>query len=415
MVPSSKGLTVTRTSTCLCAAWARQILAVLYERRHATRKEIAKQTRLNPASVSQTIRKLMEMGIIQFNRRLASSGGRKPEQLKLNPDAGYFLALDLEGSRLRFGLTNLVGDVRHRWEHPVIWGRRVDGSVLRKGLLNLLANLDAAERNRVLALGVSYTGIMDGEGKVLAVNLGWEDFPLREKIREAVDLPAFFCSESLAKLMAERWLGAAKGRQNCIFVTVANGVGCASMVGGHPVMGCDGAAGELGHVIIDPCATDRCNCGRQGCLEAIVSSPNLVRQYLEKTGKRRSRVVAERVIEVFERAREGEPAAVEVIERAARFLGLGLANLVNVLNPELIVLGGDLIHAEDLFLPRLVRELSKNVHPLLMKSLEIKSSTLGADIGLLGAASVAFHGVLRERELLEKLCSALSVEKIPAV
>ncbi|MCS7261479.1 MAG: hypothetical protein NZ765_12020, partial [Anaerolineae bacterium] len=104
---------------------------------------------------------------------------------------------------MRFGLTNLIGEVRHRWETPVVWGRKLDAEVLRKGVQSLLANLDTAERSRVLALGVSYTGIMDAEGRVSAVNLGWKDFPLQEKLRSIVGLPAFFCSESLAKLMAE--------------------------------------------------------------------------------------------------------------------------------------------------------------------------------------------------------------------
>lgn len=171
-------------------------------------------------------------------------------------------------------------------------------------------------------------------------------------------------------------------------------------------MGRDGAAGELGHIIIDPDAPDRCNCGRTGCLEAIASSPNIVRQYLEKTGRRPGRLFGEQVIEVFERARQEEAAAVAVVDRAARYLGLGLANLANLLNPELIVLGGDVIHAEVLFLPRIRKELARNVLPLIQRSLEVKMSSLGMDIGLVGAASLAFHHALRDSALLKKICSA---------
>jgi len=387
-------------------AWLRRILAVLYERRHTTRAEIVRATRLNVASVSQAIRHLLHHGVVQRSGQLRSAVGRKRDELKLNSEAGYFVAVDLEGTRVRFGLTNFLGDVRYRWEVPVAFGRRFDIRIFAKGIEATLANLGARERCRVLAMGVSYSGIMDREGRVTAVNLGWADFPLAEKIRSLVDLPVFYGTESLTKLLAERWLGAARGSNHCVFVTVANGIGCASMNEGHALLGRDGAAGELGHIIIDPSAPDRCNCGRTGCLEAIASSPNIVRQYFEKTGQGRKRVFGEQVIEVFARAREGDAAAVEVIDRAGRYLGLALANLANLLNPELIVLGGDLVHAEDLFLPRIRKELARNVLPKMQASLEVKMSSLGLDIGLVGAASLAFHSALREPALLKKICSA---------
>jgi glucokinase len=387
-------------------AWLRKILTVLYERRHSTRAEIVRATRLNVASVSQAIQRLLHQGVVQRSGQLRSAVGRRRDELKLNSEAGYFVAVDLEGTRVRFGLTNFLGDVRHRWEVPVAVGRKLDLHTLARGIEAVLGNLGPRERSRVVALGLSYTGIMDRQGRVTAWNLGWEDFPLREKIRGLVDLPVFHGTESLAKLSAERWLGAARGRSHCVFVTVANGIGCASMNEGHPLLGRDGAAGELGHTIIDPAAPDRCNCGRTGCLEAIASSPNIVRQYLEKTGQRRKPIFGEQVVEVFARVREGDAAALEVIDRAGRYLGLALANLANLLNPELIVLGGDLIHAEDLFLPRIRTELARHVLPKMQVSLEVQMSALGMDIGLVGAASLAFHGALRDSALLKKICSA---------
>lgn len=387
-------------------AWQRKILTVLYERRHSTRAEIVRATRLNVASVSQAIRYLLDRGVVQRSGQLRSAVGRKPDELKLNPEAGYFVVVDLEGTRARFGLTNFLGDVRYRWEAPLAFGRRFDIRTFSKGVEAVLANLNARERSRVLAMGVSYSGVMDHEGRVTAVNMGWKNFPLREKTRALVELPVFFGAECLAKLMAERWLGAARGRSHCVFVTVANGIGCASTNDGHLLLGRLGAAGELGHIIIDPDAPDRCNCGRTGCLEAIASSPNIVRQYLEKTGRRPRNLFGEQVMEVFERARQGEAPAIEVIDRAGHYLGLALANLVNLLNPELIVLGGDIIHAEDLFLPRIRKELARNVLPLLQTSLEVKMSSLGMDIGLVGAASLAFHNALRDSALLKKICSA---------
>ena len=388
----------------LSERWLRRVLMVLYERREATRAEIVRATRLNVASVSFAVRHLLAHGLVQRGSGLHNSIGRKPDQLKLNPEAGYFLALDLEGTRIRFALTNFLGDIRCRWEIPFAFGSTLDTETMARGLKALLAALTPPEQTRVFALGVCYTGIIDREGRVSAVNLGWSRFPLREHLERIVDIPVYLGSESAVKLMAERWLGLARGRNHCVFINVANGVGCAVLSGGHLISGRDGAAGELGHITIDPNAPDRCACGRQGCLEAIVSSPNLVRQYDEKLGRNSGPLYGERVIEIFERARQGDEAALAVVTRAGYYLGLAIANLIQLFNPELIILGGDLVYASDLFLGQIERVLACALPPLVRESLEIRASALGVDIGLIGAAALAFHNAVRERPVLQRIC-----------
>jgi glucokinase len=386
--------------------WLRKILRVLFERRHTTRGEIARATGLNAATVSHTLRCLVRCRVVERAGRVRAAGGRRREEVRLNSEAGYFVAVDLEGTRVRFGLTNFLGDVRYRWEEPVLFGSKFEMSTFARGVEKVLSNLAPDERKRVIAMGVSYSGVLDPEGRVTAVNLGWKDFPLAEEIACVVDLPFFLGSECFVKLMAEHWLGAARHSGNCIFITVANGVGFAGLSNGHPMLGRDGNAGELGHVTVDPEAPDRCKCGKNGCLEAIASSPNMVRQYRERAGRPQPKLLlGEQVMEVFHQARLGDPAAVAVVDRAARHLGLALANVVNLLNPDLIVLGGDLIHAQDLFLPRIQAELARHVLPEIHASLEVRFSALGFDGGLVGAACLAFHHSLRDAALLRKICS----------
>lgn len=387
--------------------WLRKILRVLFERRHTTRGEIARATGLNAASVSQTLRHLLRCRVVQKAGRLRSPAGRRRDELKLNSEAGYFVAVDLEGTRVRFGLTNFLGDVRYRWEEPVLFGSKFEMRTFARGVEKVLGNLAPEERGRVVAMGVSYSGIIDDEGRVTAVNLGWKDFPLAEEIACVVDLPLFLGSECFVKLMAEHWLGAARHSGNCFYITVANGVGFAGLSNGHPMLGRDGNAGEIGHVTVDPEAPDRCKCGKAGCLEAIASSPNMVRQYRELARRNQPKVLlGEQVMEVFHQARHNDPAAVAVIDRAGKHLGLALANVANLLNPEVIVLGGDLIHAQDLFLPRIQEQLARNVLPKIHSSLEVRFSTLGFDSGLIGAACLAFHQSLRDPNLLRKICAA---------
>lgn len=386
--------------------WLQKVLRVLFERRQTTRGEIARATGLNAATVSQTLRCLLRCRVVERAGRVRSAAGRRREELRLNSEAGYFVAVDLEGTRVRFGLTNFLGDVRYRWEEPVLFGSKFEMSTFARGVDKVLSNLAAGERRRVIAMGVSYSGVIDPEGRVTAVNLGWKDFPLAEEIACVVDLPFFLGSECFVKLMAEHWLGAARGSGNCFFITVANGVGFAGLINGHPMFGRDGNAGELGHVTVDPEAPDRCKCGKNGCLEAIASSPNMVRQYRERSGRPEPKVLlGEQVMEVFYQARMQDAAAVAVVDRAARYLGLALANVANLLNPDRIVLGGDLIHAQDLFLPRIQAELARHVLPEIYASLEVRFSALGFDSGLVGAACLAFHHALRDAALLRKICS----------
>jgi len=385
--------------------WLRKILAVLYQRRHTTRAGIVDATGLNPASVSQALQHLMHCGVVQKQGRLPSCGGRRCDHLRLNSEAGYFVAVDLAGTRIRFGLTNFLGDIRCSWEEPVIFNRKLVMRTFVRGIQAVTGSLTAHERSRLLAMGVSYPGTINGAGRVTAVNLGWFDFPLAAKIRKVVDLPVFLSNESRTKLTAERWLGAAQNSSNCVYLMITSGVGVASIINGQVLFGRDGNAGEFGHAVIDPQARDRCNCGRRGCLEAIASSPNIVRQYLEQTGRGQGRLSGDRVTEVFEKARAGDGAALAVLDRVGRHLGLALAHLVNLLNPELILLGGDMIHGSDLLLPRIQKHLSRNTLPTLLKGVEIKFSSLGPDIGLIGAASMAFHNLLDDPELLRRICT----------
>jgi predicted NBD/HSP70 family sugar kinase len=172
-------------------------------------------------------------------------------------------------------------------------------------------------------------------------------------------------------------------------------------------------AGEIGHLTIDPDAEDQCGCGKKGCLEAIASSPNIVRQYCERTGHRRQ-MRALRVTDVFERARSKDAAALTVVERAGRAIGIALSHAVNLLNPEIVILGGDLAAGEDLLLPAIQAQLARHVLPELMEGLRITTSGLGLDMRLRGAGALAFRKTLADPALLKKLCSPVLVQEIGA-
>lgn len=387
--------------------WLKDVLVALYQHQAATRDEIIRTTRLNPASVSHALQYLLRTGTIQKLGLLASRGGRRREVLKLNPEAGYFLAIDLEATRIRFALTNLIGDIRYRYEQEWQFGRELDVRCLRDGLKLVQRNLAAWQRTRVLAVGIAYPGVMDAAGRVSAVNLGWRKFPLPEKLQQVTSLPVFLESSCRTYVLAERWLGQAQGCPNCIFVELGKGIGAGIVAGDQYLEGSDQAAGEFGHITIDERAADECLCGKRGCLEAIASGPNIIRQYAELVDGAGGPGKSIPLGLIFEHARNNDPTALEVVDRASRALGMGLSHLVLLFNPDLIILGGDLMQGEDLLLPRIRKELSAHV-PEFLRTASLRVTSLGQDIGLKGAASLAFRNSVQNSSLLKGLCKPIS-------
>jgi predicted NBD/HSP70 family sugar kinase len=384
--------------------WLQKVLDTMGHRTTVTRSQIMSATKLNSASVSHTLQFLLERGIILKVGELQSKAGRHQDVMTLNPEAGYFVAVVLESTRMRFALTNFVGDIRYRWEADVQLGQTLQIREIVAGIEMVLRNLSEVQRLRLAAIGISCPGILSQSGGVTALNLGWKNISLTPELEEIFSLPVYLEHPTHSAIRAERWVGLAQGVRDFIDVMVGHVVGVGVFSNGRFVGGRDQMAGEVGHIRIDPDGSDVCRCGKTGCLEAIVSSPNIFRQYRAKTGLEGSYSGGLRVTDVFERARRHETAAVEVPDRVTRYLRLALSYLVNFLNPELIILGGDLITAEDLLLPSLREQIAANTLPDFVKNLNIAVSRMGLDIGLKGAASLAFRTALNHPEVLKNMC-----------
>ena len=400
--------------------WLRDILRTLYQQRTATRSIIIDATALNAGSVSQALGVLLRSGTILKVGELESNGGRRREVLTLNQDAAYFIGVDLESHRIRFALASFGGDVRYRWEEDLEPSASLDVHKLFDGIERVAGILDPQPRGRLLAVGISYPGLMDQEGRLTAVNLGWRQFRLAaelEEVRKArgfAGLPIFLEPDRHSCVRAEQWLGRAQNRRNGAYVSCDRGIGIGIFLDGKAVEGWRDMAGELGHLTIDPDAEDICICGKRGCLEAIATSANIVRQYLEKTGKRDGPTIRIRFVDILERARKNEEAAVAVLRRAGRAWGLALSHVVNLLNPEIIILGGDLITGEDVLVPLIKEELFRHSVPELVDGLEIATSSLGLDIRLRAAASLAFRKCLDDPALLKRMCSPVLTPHRPS-
>ncbi len=382
--------------------WLRQILSLLYRRRGLSRIEIVETTGLNPASASHALRHLIDRGLLLRTADRCALTGRPREALTLNAEAGYFVVLDLEGDRLRFGLTNLLGDIRCRWEEYIEFRQPLAPEKVVEGIGRVTRDLEPAQLGRVLAVGISYPGLLDAEGRLSAVNLGWTKVPVRSALNAAFPWPVFLERDKETCVHAESWLGAAQGCRNALFLIDEGGIGMGMLAGGEHLLGARGFSGEIGHCKFVPGAQDLCNCGQRGCLEAIASSPNILRQYSERAGVGLGEL---RFIDVLERARHGDAHALAVFERAGRAIGSGLSTAISLLDPEIVILGGDLILAEDVMLPIIWDQVRLLTRPRSLEMVQIVVSRLGLDIRLKGAASLAFRNMLENPALLQRMCA----------
>jgi predicted NBD/HSP70 family sugar kinase len=387
--------------------WLSNILLTLYQRAAVTREEIVRSAGLNGGSVSQALRFLADAGTVLKVGELRSNGGRRRDVLTLNPEAGYFIAVDLETARIRYALTSLVGDIRFRWEQDVELGRGLDSASLLSGLEIVKRNLEPWQRSRLLAVGISCPGTIEEDQSITAVNLGWRRFPLLDKLAEATSLPLFLGASCRNYVLAEQGVGVARDCNNCIYVELGKGIGAGIVIDRRYLEGTQHMAGEFGHITIDPNGEDECNCGKKGCLEAIASISSIVRQYKRLSGRASVSRSSVSVGEIFDKARNNDPLALRVLERAGQALGLGLSHLIILFNPGLVILGGELLQGQDVLVPIIRRELALRL-PGFCPPTQVIVTNLGLDIGLKGAALLAFQNSVTRSDVLKTLTTPLA-------
>lgn len=259
-------------------------------------------------------------------------------------------------------------------------------------------DLHGGEREDVVGVGIGCPGPLDLESGTVVVspNLGWRDYPIRDGIADALGLPGTLDNDANCATYGEWWLGAGRGARVLVGVTLGTGIGGGIMLDGRLVHGVAGSAGELGHMTIDLTGR-RCACGNYGCLEAYASGPNIAARaregldpgcdsaILELAGGEPERITA---LTVYEALVAGDEYAREVMLETAKFLGAGVANLVNVLNPDRVVLVGGVTRAgEHLFAP-LRAEVRRRAFAWAVRACEILPGALPETAGVIGAAGL---------------------------
>ncbi len=333
--------------------------------------------------------------VIEGPAALDGTPGRPSPVVRVFPEGAVVLALEIEVDTLAVSAVGLGGVVL---EHV-----RVDLARGRTSVTEIVASLTelvAQVRDRlpadaeVVGAGVAVVGIVRRTDGVvsMAPNLGWRDEPLGEALAAALgpDIPLAFANEADVAVLAEHRRGAARGVDDVVLLWGSIGVGGGVIIGGAPLLGDAGYGGEVGHMPVNPDGIP-CRCGSFGCWETEVGGGAVLRR-----AGRPADPTADALAALLQAAESGEPAALSAFAETGRWLGIGLAGIINLLNPRLVLLGNYLAVAYPYMRSTLQAELDRRVLPATRRLVRITPAALGVDAPLVGAAELAFEPLLSD-------------------
>ena len=308
----------------------------------------------------------------------------------------YVFGVDIGGTTVKLGFFDTEGTILEKWEIPT--RKDLGGKYILPDIAESITNLlmeKGIEKKDVAGVGVGVPGPVDADGVVFkAVNLGWDIFSVSNTLSELINLPVKAGNDANVAALGEMWKGGGKGHDDLVAVTLGTGVGGGIIVQGKLLAGATGAGGEIGHIHVEDNETDRCGCGKQGCLEQYGSATGIVRianRVLAATDEtsvlREGELTAKAVCDA---AKAKDAVAIKVMEQFGEYLGRGLAAIACVVNPEVFVIGGGVSKAGEMLFDYIRPNYEKYVFHG-SKSTKFALATLGNDAGIVGAARLVLE------------------------
>jgi glucokinase-like ROK family protein len=384
------------------------ILKALFKTPLVSRAELARRTDMTSATVSSLVARLVDLGLLESVGEGESTGGRKPVLVRFRPDAFYLAGVDVGLAKVIVVVTNLHGSVVAR--------RRIELSSQESkesmvgAISDVVGDLFREEpgiASLVQAIGVSYPGLVSPEEGVV-LNTPNRPFlngiPLARILRNTAEVPVFLENDGMCMTLGQVRFGDGVGAQNVVGLLLGDGVGGGLIVNGEPYRGHGTHTAEFGHITVSPTGPI-CGCGNQGCLEvtagALAVAENARRTVLAGRGQTMLELAGGKVTEISARvvdeaARMGDPTALDLMLQAGWFIGMALADVVNMLDPDLVVVGGGMSRAGDYFRTR-IREVVHDrsyVYKVERDPLPLTVAAFGDAANAVGAAAVAMEQLL---------------------
>lgn len=386
----------------------KKIITYLMHNHSSTIPDLAKDIDLSIPTVTKFLMELVDAGYIVNYGKQETSEGRPPNLYGLNPDSAYMVGVDIKSSCLNIGLMNFTGDM-------------IDLQMgIECRLENTLEGLDELTchicefldkhvnvKDKILQVGVNISGRVNPEAGYSFSMFNFEERPLAEVLYEKIGIPVSIDNDTRAMAYGELLKGAVKGEKDIVFINISWGLGSAFIIDGKIYTGRSGFSGEFGHFSVFDNEII-CRCGKKGCLETEVSGSALHRILCEKVKSGQSSILSKRILteetsvtleEIVDATNKEDILCIELVEEIGRKLGRYLAGLINLFNPELVVIGGTLALTEDYILQPIKTAIRKYSLNLVSKDSAVVLSKLQAKAGVIGACllsrSKLFEGTIK--------------------
>ena len=385
------------------------VLRLIWREGRISRAEIARKAELSRSTVSEIVGELLPTGLVAEIGVGRSRGGRRPIVLEFQDDVCVILGVEMGANHVCVALTDLRGRILSwQWQdHPV----RDDPA----GTRSLIADLcdrclaqTAADQRPLLGIGVAAPSPIDPSHpfRLSRVVLpAWGGELGLQGLAARYGVPLMVDNDANLGALAEHWWGAGHGADDFAYIKVATGIGVGYVIRGEIYRGATGVAGEIGHFAIDPYGKP-CLCGLRGCLATLIGGPALVDRAAELMARFPSSTLADgdlTVGAIEKQALVGDPLALTVVHEAAEYLGIAVAGLLNLMNPSLVVVGGDLADLGELLIDPLRQTVQQRTLVSSVAAAEIRTSSLGPRSVAVGAATLVLKAALGDSRYFPSL------------
>lgn len=391
------------------------VLRLIQSKSPISRAQLAVITGLNKSTVSSLVDELLEQSLIHETGSNSGAAGRPATWLEINPQAGMIVGVELGVDFVSVAVTDFLGTILWKQKEeadPTEGQEKMLDLTLRIVKEALAAN--KKRNSRFFGLGLATPGTVDlNEGVLIfAPNLHWRNVPFRKIFSEQTKLKVFVENDANAAAIAEHLFGIARHSQDFIFVFAGVGIGGGLFLNGNLYRGKNGYAGEIGHSpIMAGQSQTICHCGNRGCWETYANQYSIIQRVQARLEVKRSSIIPKLLAEqngqlsiplIKQAADSGDKEAIDSFIEAGRAMGQGFAGLINIFNPEKIILGGPLSIAGDYLLPAIKEAATLHSLPEIDRQVEVLLSSFGTDASLIGAISIVANDVLSKPVNLER-------------
>lgn len=384
------------------------ILNTLRDQAPMSRAKLAATTGLNKTTVSSLVKELLDANFVrEIGAGKSEEAGRKGILLELNPQAGCIIGVEIGVDFISVILTNFAAEIcwRHQEQTTCLSSQE---AILQRTLETVHDAVAQAERDcrPVLGLGLGVPGLLDAQSGTLlfAPNLRWQDVPLRSTLEREFSFPIYVDNEANMAALGESYFGVARGCNNVLYVSAGVGLGGGLVLNGRILSGTLGLAGEFGHMTIISDGPE-CNCGNRGCWETLVSEWAVFRRVREAIARGQASALVElthgnleqlTIPLIVQAARGQDRVALDALAETGQYLGIGIANLINALNPGMVVFGGILSLASDFLLPEINRVVEARALKWSRHAARILIAAHGFDACVIGSIATVYQHVLSQ-------------------